>query len=53
MYSLEATPEFIADKKKDYWNYGFEEMAKYDIPAALTHISKQNPGKKIVYIGHS
>ena len=52
MYSLDSDKNLSDDKKKDYWDYGFQDMAKYDIPAALIKINKKFE-KKIVYIGHS
>ena len=29
-----------ADKDKDYWDYGFEEMGKYDNPAFVDYVRK-------------
>ena len=52
MYSLGADKALTETKKKDYWDYGFQDMAKFDIPAALDRIHKKFK-KKIVYIGHS
>jgi len=39
-------------KSTAYWNFSFQEMGKYDIPAAFTYIAKIT-GQKINYIGHS
>ena len=52
MYSLDSDPKLSEDKKKDYWDYGFQDMAKFDLTAAFSKIHKKF-GKKIVYIGHS
>lgn len=39
-------------KIKEFWNFTFEQMAKYDLPAAFDYINNVT-GKKIHYIGHS
>lgn len=42
----------LSPKVKDFWNFTFDDMAKYDLPAAFHYISGIT-GKKIHYIGHS
>ena len=42
----------LSAKIKDFWNFTFEDMAIYDLPAAFGYIY-QKTQKKIVYIGHS
>jgi pimeloyl-ACP methyl ester carboxylesterase len=37
---------------RDFWNFTFDEMTSYDLPAAFTYIAKET-GKKVHYIGHS
>ena len=39
--------------KNEYWDFSFQEMAKYDIPAVLIYVSKLSNNQKITYIGHS
>ncbi|KAG4912230.1 hypothetical protein AAZX31_19G064400 [Glycine max] len=35
-----------------YWNWSFDEMVTYDLPAVFDYVSKQT-GQKIDYVGHS
>lgn len=37
---------------QDFWNWSWDEMAAYDLPAVLGFVYLQT-GSKIVYIGHS
>jgi lysosomal acid lipase/cholesteryl ester hydrolase len=39
--------------RKDYWNFGFDELAKYDVPAFITGVLTESKAKKLIYIGHS
>jgi pimeloyl-ACP methyl ester carboxylesterase len=39
-------------KIKHFWNFSFDEMAKFDLPAAFTYIVNITK-KPIHYIGHS
>ena len=36
----------------EFWNWSFEEMAEFDLPAVLDYIKHQTR-KKIHYVGHS
>ena len=36
----------------EFWNWSFEEMAEFDLPAVLNYIKHQTR-KKIHYVGHS
>ena len=36
----------------EFWNWSFEEMAEFDLPAVLNYIKHQT-GKNIHYVGHS
>lgn len=41
---------------KEYWNFSFDEMGKYDVPAALDYVLAYQKGgkrKTLSYIGHS
>ncbi|CDW90338.1 ab-hydrolase associated lipase region family protein [Stylonychia lemnae] len=44
-----------ADSKneKEYWNYDFEDMGDYDLPAAFEYIRNVTKQEKLAYIGHS
>ena len=37
----------------DYWDFSFDEMAKYDLPAIINHIRQRDNVQKVHYIGHS
>lgn len=39
-------------KRKTFWDFSFDEMAEYDLPAAFSYIHNVTK-KKIHYIGHS
>lgn len=36
-----------------YWDFSFDEMAQYDIPANFEYIKNVTKAKQIIYIGHS
>ena len=40
-------------KKNQYWQFDWEEMGRYDVPAFLEYIAEQTGYEKTVYIGHS
>jgi len=37
----------------EYWNYTYNEMGKYDLPANIDFILKEEGVSKITYMGHS
>ncbi|NXH96444.1 LICH hydrolase, partial [Pachycephala philippinensis] len=39
--------------QKEFWQYSFDEIGKYDIPAELYFIMNKTGQKDIYYIGHS
>ncbi len=42
------------DNSPEMWNFSFNEMGMYDLPAFISHILKINKwSKKLIYIGHS
>ena len=41
------------EDEKEFWNYSFPEMAKFDLPAMLETVYEESGGKKINYIGMS
>ncbi|XP_066247736.1 gastric triacylglycerol lipase-like [Euwallacea similis] len=44
----------LSQHSREYWNFGFHEMAIYDLPACIDFISKTTGGKgNLAYIGHS
>jgi lysosomal acid lipase/cholesteryl ester hydrolase len=36
-----------------YWNFSFDELAKYDVPALVDNILNLTGRKKLIYVGHS
>ena len=62
-FSFESSNRFIKQAKSkshvrlepsspEFWNWSFEEMAEFDLPAVLNYIKHQTR-KKIHYVGHS
>ena len=41
------------DNDKNFWDYSFEEMAKYDQPALFNYVLGKTGALKVTYIGHS
>jgi len=41
------------DKDNNYWNFTFQEMGKYDLPAMFEYILNQTNKKNLTYFGHS
>lgn len=37
----------------EYWNFSWDEIAKYDLPANVDYIKKVTQSDKVLYIGHS
>ncbi len=42
----------LSKAKQDYWEFSFDELAKYDLTASFRFIAEKT-GQKINYIGHS
>jgi lysosomal acid lipase/cholesteryl ester hydrolase len=36
-----------------YWEFSFDELAKYDVPALINGVLEHSRKKKLIYIGHS
>jgi gastric triacylglycerol lipase len=47
-----SNPRINKKIKRTFWNFTFEQMAKYDLPAAFSYIGNLT-NKTIHYIGHS
>jgi lysosomal acid lipase/cholesteryl ester hydrolase len=52
-YSLGNTKYDPWKNEKKYWDFDWEEMGQYDIPASLDYISALTGIEKIAYVGHS
>jgi len=42
-----------ADTDNEFWQFTWDEMAKYDLPAELNYVIEKTGKEKIYYIGHS
>jgi len=51
VYSNEHTTLTVDDQA--YWNFTYNEMGKYDVPANLHYILFQTGAKQVIYFGHS
>lgn len=41
------------DVDKDFWNFSFQEIAEFDLPAMINHILDETGVNNLTYIGHS
>lgn len=39
--------------QEDYWNFSFDEMGNYDIPAVINFVLTKTGSEKMSYVGHS
>jgi len=42
-----------ADRDNEFWQFSWDEMAKYDLPTELNFVMNQTDSQKIYYVGHS
>lgn len=45
--------ETLSTKSDEFWDFSFDEFAKYDIPACIEFILRVSKQRTISYIGHS
>lgn len=45
--------ETLDNKKKEYWNFTWVEMGRYDIPAVINYILDHSGQEKLSFVGHS
>ena len=38
---------------RKYWDFAFDEIAKYDVKANVLHVKKVSNKEKVIFIGHS
>ena len=43
----------LKSKDEDYWQFDWQDMGDYDIPAALDFVTSNTGHAKVAYIGHS
>ena len=41
------------DVDKEYWNFSFDELGKYDLPAVIDYVLKITEAENLTYLGHS
>jgi len=41
------------DVHEEFWEFSFDEMAKYDVPAAIKMVLNKTGVNNLTYIGHS
>ncbi|XP_006831499.1 PREDICTED: gastric triacylglycerol lipase-like [Chrysochloris asiatica] len=44
---------YLPPDSKEFWEFSFDEMAKYDLPASINFIVKKSGQEHIHYVGHS
>jgi len=42
-----------ADRDNEFWQFSWDEMAKYDLPTELNYVLEQTGVSKLYYVGHS
>ncbi|XP_014811336.1 PREDICTED: lysosomal acid lipase/cholesteryl ester hydrolase-like [Calidris pugnax] len=45
--------KIFSPSQKEFWQFSFDEMGKYDIPAELYFIMNKTGQKDVYYVGHS
>ena len=45
--------DYDSSLNSEYWDFSFDEIAKYDLPAVVNYIKKRDKVEKVYYIGHS
>jgi len=53
IYPIFRAHEFLSIYDPEYWSFSFDEMGKYDIPAAVDYILNNTQANDLYYIGHS
>lgn len=43
----------LSPKSSEYWAFGLDELAKYDLPATINFITEKTGQKQLYYVGHS
>lgn len=52
VYSLGHTKYDSSDAGSAFWDFSWQEMSQYDLPAAIQFVSSKT-GQKVNYVGHS
>ena len=40
-------------RRRKFWDFSWDEMAKYDLPAVLDYVTEETNVSSIYYVGHS
>lgn len=43
----------LSPDNRPYWDFTWDEMAKYDLPASLYYVLNRTKSEKLAYVGHS
>jgi lysosomal acid lipase/cholesteryl ester hydrolase len=52
-YSQEHTRYGFFEKGNKFWDFTWDDLAKFDLPANIEYIKKASGQEKVIYIGHS
>ena len=45
--------DYNSSPNSDYWNFSFDQIAEYDLPAVIDYIKERDQVEQVYYIGHS
>ena len=45
--------DFDSSLNSDYWNFSFDQIAEFDLPAIINYIKERDQVEQVYYIGHS
>jgi len=45
--------DYLDPDGTDFWQFDWEDMGRYDLPAVIEYILAINPYPKVAYVGHS
>ncbi len=45
--------DYDSSLNSEYWDFSFDQMAQYDLPAIINYVKKRDGVEKVYYIGHS
>ena len=45
--------DYDSSLNSEYWDFSFDQMAKYDLPTVINYVKERDKVEKVYYIGHS
>ena len=45
--------DYDSSLNSNYWDFSFDQMAQYDLPAVINYVKQRDGVEKVYYIGHS